>query len=150
MGKTIAKSTVQKDLARAEELMRVFAQVQANKNALMATIKNELDIYAKHMKEAEAELLEIGARNRDEFNDDGNLVLEDGYIHIQNSAVVVTGKKFDVGVFSEAHPELIDINLKKGEIKKAFQDKAFRKELKALGVDIDNEEKLQVIANKKD
>lgn len=129
--------------------MRAYAQSQANKKALMDTIKNELDAYAKNMKEAEAELLEIGARNRDEFDTDGNLVFDDGYLHIANSTVVITTRKFDLAEFYAAHPELVDVDLKKGAIKKAFIDKDQRKELMGFGVQTDNEEVMQVIVKPK-
>lgn len=145
MGKTITKPAVRKDLTRAEELMRTYAQAQANKQALNATIKNELDAYSKTMKEAEAELLQIGERNRAEFDADKNLVFDDGYLHIADSTVVVTTRKFDMAEFHAAHPELIDINLKKGPIKKAFLDKDQRKELMGFGVQTDNEEIMEVI-----
>jgi tRNA-binding EMAP/Myf-like protein len=143
--KTISKTTQQKDLKRGEELMTTLSQVLRNKEALMATIKNELDAYTKNAKEAEKELLEIGERNKDAFNADGNLVFDDGYIHTTNSTVVVTSKKFDVGIFHDAHPELMKVELKTGEVKKAFLDKALRKELISLGVQVDNEQSLKVI-----
>lgn len=143
--KTITKSTQMKDVQRGEQLMSTLVQILANKKALQDSIKNELDAYNKNAKEIEEELLQIGERNKDMFNTDGNLVFDDGYLHITNSAVVVTSKKFDVGIFHEAHPELIKVELKKGDIKKAFQDKALRKELISLGVQIDNEQGMQVI-----
>jgi hypothetical protein len=146
--KTISKSVQQKDLKLGESLMKELFQVQQNKNALMESIKNELDAYNTRIKNAEAALLEIGERNKDAFNTDGNLVFDHGYIHITTSAVIVTTKKFDVGIFQAAHPEMIEVKMKTGEIKKAFLDKDTRKELTTLGVQVDSEQSMKVITNK--
>lgn len=137
------------DMVRADLLMRHFTQAKENKLAAQARIEHELEACAKSMKEAEKELLEIGARNREAFNVDGNLEFETGYIHIANSAVVVLSKKFNLAEFSRDHPELIDAKLKLAPIKKLFQDAAARKELSAYGVSLDNETELQVLVNKK-
>jgi len=142
-------TTTKKDLKRAEELMTVFAQATENRKALQDRIKNEMDAYNKNIKESEAELIEIGERIRDEFNAEGNLMLEHGYLHVANSAVIVKKRNFDLQNFYEAHPELLNIDFKKADVKKAFQDKDLREELSKLGVTIDNEQSLQVIANKK-
>jgi hypothetical protein len=136
------------DLKRAEQLMREYAQLADNKAALMAQIKNELDAYSKNMKEAEAELLEIGARNRHKFDDKGNLVFADGYLHVVNSTVVVTARKFDLAEFHEVFPDLVDVKLKTGAIKKLFLNEDSRKELSGFGVKLDTEESLQVIIAK--
>ncbi len=145
---TTTKTTAKKDLKRAEELMRTMFQVAQNKKELTDRIKNELDAYNTQYKEAEKELIEIGERNKDEFDEKGNLVFDDGYLHITNSTVVVQGRNFDITTFNEAHPELMDIKLKTGEIKKAFLDKEFRKELIKLGVQVDNEQGMEVKLNK--
>lgn len=139
-----------KDLKKAQENMRIFAQCKANRAALMASIANELKSYEENAKAAEAELIEFGEKYKDEFDVKGNYEFEDGYIHIVNSAVLVTSKKFDPVAFSEAYPDLIDLTpaktLKKGEIKKAFMDNDFRKEIKKLGLTMDNEQSFQVIS----
>jgi hypothetical protein len=140
----IKKTESQKDMARAEEVMRTYAQSLANKNALQATIKNELDSYIKNLKEAEAELLELGVILRDHFNVDGNLVLDHGYLHVANSTVVTMGKKFDLAAFAAEHPEMVDVKLKVAPIKKAFLDSDQRKELKAFAVDVTTEETIQI------
>jgi len=138
-----------KDLKRAEQLMREYATAFDNKKRLQEEIKNEMDAYNESMKKAEKELIEIGIRNPSEFDGDGNLSFNDGYLHITNNAVIITKKKFDVKSFYDAYPDLIDIDLKKGAIKKAFMDKDIRKELKLLGVDVDNEQGMQVLLHKK-
>lgn len=142
------KSNPKKDLNRAAQLMRTLSQASENKKRLLEKIKNELDAYDKNIKEATAELVEIGTRNKKAFDEKGNLNFEQGYLHITNNVVVVTSKKFDLETFHEAHPELMNIELRKGDIRKAFQDKDFRKELISLGVQVDNEQGMQVILNK--
>lgn len=136
------------DLKRAEQLMREYAQSAENKKALMESIKNELDSYNKNMKEAEAELLEIGARNRHKFDDKGNLVFADGYLHVVNNTVVVTTRNFDLASFIDDCPDLVDTKLKTAAIKKAFLNEDSRKELARMGVKLDTEESLQVIIAK--
>jgi hypothetical protein len=145
MPKTITKSAVQKDMKRAEALMRIYTQSLENQKNLMASIKNELDSYKENMKAAEKELIEIGERNKDQFNVDDNLVFEDGYLHIAHNTVVVTTKKFDIATFNTMYPEFVEIGLKKGPIRKAFTDKDMRKELTTLGVQLDTEKVMQVI-----
>jgi hypothetical protein len=139
-----------KNRDRAEQLMRDYTQTVENKKALQATIANEVKAYDDNLKKFGEELLALGEEHKAEFDADGNFHLADGYLHIVNSAVVVTKKKFDVGTFNEAHPEFIEITLKKGDIKKAFMDKDLRKELTALGVTMDNEQKITIIPNKKE
>lgn len=133
---------------KANELMCTFAQCKQNKADLMATIKNAMDAYDKNMKEAEEQLLKIGEENKADFID-GNLQFEDGYLHIANNTVVVMGRKFNLADFMEQKADLVKWELKKGEIKKAFLDKDHRKELIALGVQMDSEETMQVLLNKK-
>lgn len=145
MTTTMNKKTRQ----QAEELMRTYVQCLENKKALQARIANEIKAYDENMKYAEDNLMELGEKYKDDFDKDGNLHLGDGYLHIVNSAVVITSKKFDVATFHGMYPDLIDISLKKGDIKKAFTDKDMRKSLTTLGVSIDNEQSLKIIANKK-
>lgn len=141
---TATKQSPKKDLTRAEELMRIHAQSLANKKDLFDTIRNEMEAYDKNIKETAEELKQIGERNKAIFDEKGNLQLEHGYLHISNSVVVVQGRKFDLATFHAAHPELVDVELKRGEIKKLFQDKEGRKELISLGIQTDNEQTIQV------
>jgi hypothetical protein len=134
---------------KAIELMRVYTQSLENKNALMDTIKNELDAYAKNMKEAEEALLAIGEANKDAFGTDGNLDLESGYLHIAKNTVVVKTRKFDLATFMEQKSDLVKWEFKTGDIKKAFLDKDQRKELVALGVQTDVTDTIEVKVNKK-
>ena len=135
-----------KDLERAEELMTLSASTQKKIQALTEKIKVELEVYGETLDQAEKELLEIGERNKHLFVSD-NLKLKDGYLHISHNGFVKTGRKFDINVFKEAYPNLVDITkaLLLGPIKKAFQDKAERKLLKSLGVEIDTTDKMSVV-----
>lgn len=127
--------------------MRTYAQSKQNKANLMATIANELKAYDENMKTAEAELIAIGEANKDAFTE-GNLDLEHGYLHIAEKAVVVQGRKFSWPDFLEQKADLVNLSFKTGELKKAFLDKEQRKELKALYVQIDTVQEMQVIAAK--
>jgi hypothetical protein len=147
---TIKKPNTLTDLKAAEEAMKTYAQITANKKQLQDSIAEEMKSYNEGLKKYEAQLLDIAQRNRDKFNADGNFVLEHGYVHVQNNTVVVMTKKFDAMKFQEEQPDMIDLSkaLKIAPIKKAFLDKDQRKELKALGVDVTTEESLQVIPSK--
>jgi hypothetical protein len=145
---TTTKTTTKKDLQRAEELMRVYAQSEANKKALEATIANELKAYTDNMKEAKQELIEIGERNRDQFDADDNLQLEQGYLHVAKNSVVQTMKKFNMAEFLEQKSDFVKIDFEKARIKKAWNDIDQHNELIELGVQVTTEEEMQVIANK--
>lgn len=137
-----------KDLAEAEVLMTRYARLNQSRKDLLDTIMDQLKGYENEMKETEKKLIEIGERNKPAFDGDGNLDLGDGYLHIARNAKVITGKKFDLAEFHAARPEMVDVTLKLNPIKKAFLDKEQRKELVALGVQIDTVDKVQVILNK--
>ena len=139
------------ELKRANELMQLIAQITVNKKQLQDSIANEMKAYNDGLKKFETELLEIAERNSEEFNEDGNLVLNHGYVHTTNNTVVITGKKFDATKFQSAFPDMIDLmkSLKLSQIKKAFLEKETRKELKALGVDITTEQSLQIVPDTK-
>lgn len=147
----IAKTTASTDLKKAEELMQLIAQITVNKKQLQDIIANELKAYSEGLKKYEAELLEIAERNKQAFNEDGNLVLEHGYVHTVNNTVVITGKKFDAMLFQEEYPDMIDLTkaLKLAPIKKAFLDKDTRKSLKTLGVEVTTEQALQIVPDTK-
>jgi len=129
---------------KAEELMRVYAQSERNLKALQATIANELNQYKQNMKEAAEALIDLGGSYRIEFDGKGNFDLGEGYLHIANSAVIVTSKKFDWARMLEERADWVDIDLKTMEIKRAFQDAELRKELKSLGIQLDNSESIEV------
>jgi hypothetical protein len=148
MSKTITKTTVQKDMHRAEELMRHYAQAQDNRKALLDTIKAELDAYNATMKQAEEELLAIGDRNRASFNEEGNLVFDHGYLHIAENAVIDLGRNFSLPVFANEYPEMVDVKLKLALVKKAFINEDERKNLTKLGVKLDTVQKMEVKVSK--
>lgn len=141
-------TTQKKDMARANEVMRVYAQSLANKKALEATIANELKAYNDNLKEAEKELLEIGERNRELFEDD-NLKFDDGYLHVANNSVVETTKKFNWPEFLEQKGDLVKINFETAKLKKAWLDTDQHNELIGLGVQLNTEKVLEVKVNKK-
>ncbi len=138
-----------KNTKRAEQLMRDYVQTLENKKALQATIANEVKAYDENLKAFGEELLAIGEEHKTEFDGDGNMHFADGYLHIVENTIVVTGKKFDPSEFNKAYPELIDVDFNVGLVKKAFLDVDLRKQLKALGVSVDTEKSMKIIANKK-
>lgn len=144
---TAAMNKSTKDKANA--LMREYVQSLENKRNLQATIANELAAYDKNMKEAEAALIELGERYKPNFDADGNLHLEDGYLHIANNTIVETTKKFNLLEFSVAFSDLIDIKLKTAPVKKLWLNKEGNKDLKQYGVRVDTVEVMQVLPNKK-
>lgn len=137
-----------KDLKRAEQVMTALFNIKQNERRLLATIGEELKVYKENAKLAEEELLEIAKRNPQAFDADGNLVLEDGYIHEATNTVVNKTSKFDLAVFAAERPELIDVKLKVAPIKKLWLDKEAGKELRKLGIGVDTEKELQVIPRK--
>lgn len=136
------------DMARANELMRTYAQSLENKKALEAGIANEMNAYKENMQKAEKELLEIGERNRNLFEDD-NLRFDDGYLHVANNSVVETTKKFSMTDFLEQKGDLVKISFETAKIKKAWLDTDHHNELIALGVQVNTEKVLEVKVNKK-
>lgn len=145
---TPALTGTKKVLKQAGDLMHKYALLNENRQDLLSSIMEELKGYEKEMKETEGKLIEIGEKNRALFNTDGNLVFDDGYLHVEQSTVIVTSKKFDFAKFLSAQPNMVEYKLRVSPIKKAFLDKDLRKELAALGVSTDTSEKVQVILPK--
>ncbi|NOS92478.1 MAG: hypothetical protein HOP30_11185 [Cyclobacteriaceae bacterium] len=147
MSKT-EKTNQQKDLKRAEQVMTALFNIKENERRLKASIAEELKAYSENAKLAEEELLEIASRNRDAFNADGNLVLEDGYVHTATTTSVKQTKKFDLSVFVAERPDLVESKIKLAPIKKLWLDSRSRKELTLLGIDLQTDEVLQVMPRK--
>lgn len=145
---TPALSGTKKVLKHAGDLMHKYALLNQNRKDLLDSIMEELKGYEKELKETELKLIDIGEKNRLLFDADGNLVFDDGYLHVEQSTVIVTSKKFDLGTFLKARPDMVDVTLRVSPIKKAFLDKDLRKELTALGVGTDTTEKVKVILPK--
>lgn len=137
-----------KVLKQANDLMHRYALLNESRKDLLDSIMEELKGYENEMKETEAKLIEIGEKNRLMFDDKKNLHLDDGYLHIEESTVVVTAKKFSFAEFLAVHPEMVDYKLKVAPIKKAVLNKDLSKELKKLGVGTDTQEKVKVILQK--
>lgn len=149
---TPALTGEKKKLKQAEELMHKYALLNRSRKDLLDTIMDELTGYEKEIKATQVKLIEIGEEFRKagklNYNADGNIHFEDGYLHIAESTVVVTSKKFSFAEFLAAHPEMVDYTLKVSPIKKAALNKEMSKELKKLGVSTDTTEKVQVILSK--
>jgi hypothetical protein len=137
-----------KDLKRAEQVMTALFNIKENERRLTSSISEELKVYKEIAKLAEEELLEIAERNPQAFDADGNLVLEDGYVHTATNTVVDKNSKFDLAVFAEKRPDLIDVKLKVSPIKKLWLDKEAGIELRKLGITVDTAKELQVITRK--
>jgi hypothetical protein len=137
-----------KDVARANELMRHYANAQQSKKDFDERHANELAAYKKTMDDSEKELLEIAERNKDLFEDD-NWLLENGYVHEATNSVVETTKKFNWPDFLEQKGDLVKINFETAKVKKAWLDTAQHNELIALGVQVNTTKKLEVKVNKK-
>jgi hypothetical protein len=127
--------------------MTTYATVCENRKRLLDSIKNELDAYNKNMKELEAELIEIGNANKDQFDADNNLYLERGYLHIGKQTVVTTSRKFDVSQVLEENPDLVDFKLRVKPVKELFLDKEGRKQLKEFGIKVSTEDVMEVKTN---
>lgn len=136
-----------KDRVKVEQLMSAYAQLAENKKALTDSIANELKAYNENMRKAEEEILEIAKRNRDQFDVEGNWVMDSGYVHAATITVPRLGKKLSMDALIEKFPTLVDAvkALRLSLVKKAFANADQRKEMKALGLDVTTEEQLQVI-----
>lgn len=137
-----------KIMKQANDLMHKYALLNQSRRDLLDSIMDELKGYEKEMKETEAKLIEIGEKNRLLFDEKNNLHLDDGYLHIEESTVIVTSKKFTFAKFLDAHPEMVDYKLKVAPIKKAFLNEDLRKELKTLGVGTDTDTRVTVVLPK--
>lgn len=141
-----------KKMKQAEELMHKFALLNRSRKDLIDTIIDELTGYEKEIKATEAKLVEIGEDFRKagklNYDADGNIHFDDGYLHIEKKTVVVTSKKFTFAEFLAVHPEMVSYDLKVKPIKDAVLNQDLNKELKKLGVSTDTKEKVQVLLAK--
>jgi hypothetical protein len=144
MPKTIEKTGVQKDLHRAEELMKAYAEFKKEKDSITEQFKESLDPISTSMKEAEKELIEIAKRNRKQFDVDKNLVLEHGYVHIADRTVVKPGENFSWTKFLKKFSDFVEFKFKVTPIKKAFLDGDQRPALVAQDIDLKVEEDFEV------
>lgn len=144
MSKTIVKKTKKKDLQRADELMSAYAQMTRDKAEIMATVNEKLAPIIESMKEAEAELIAIGERNRDKFDQKKNLVFDEGYLHISDTTSIVPGKEFSMKKFMAKFPDYVDIKFKVAPLKKAFLDGDARKPFQKMDIDVKQTEVMQV------
>jgi len=144
MSRTITKSKKQTDLQRAAELMRVYAELEKEKADISQQFKETLDPITTSMKEAELELIEIGKRNRKEFDVNKNLVFDDGYLHISDTTSVEVGKNFSWKKFLTKFEDMVNTSFKIAPIKKAFMDGDQRAALLDQDIDLKLTEVYQV------
>jgi hypothetical protein len=132
------------DLKRAAVLMQQYVQAVDNKARLESTIANEQAAYIRNIKEAYTELLEIGERNKNAFDKDGNLYFDKGYLHIAKQSVIVPKRKFNWLSFLQVKPDFAKIDFAVDRIKKAFLNKDERNELQELGITVSTQKVVQV------
>jgi len=151
MSKVITQTSKQKDMKRAEDLIKVWSDLLEEKNEM----KLKMAPIDESIKAAEEELIEIGKRNRKEFDKDKNWVFADGYIHIADATKVeVNSKKFSWAKFITEFPDLVALkdfghkdftkNFKLKELKKLFIGGDTRKALAAHTIDIKTEDEYEV------
>lgn len=136
----------------AEQLMETYAQLALNKLTLVSTIANELKTYDDNMKIAEKELLVIGELHKSEFDENGNLELGKGYLHIGTSTVVVVKRTFDAKTFGKKFPKMFDLMkaFKIDPIRKAFLDAEMRKVISKFGLTVNSKKgEVEVLLHKK-
>jgi Tfp pilus assembly major pilin PilA len=146
-----------KDLKRANELMKAFAEFQKEKQETEAKQKEEIEaIKAKYadkisaadvpMKAAEQELVEIGERNKKRF-EKSKLVLEDGYLLQSFTTVVKPGKTFEIISFMRKFPQLVSTTFNIKQMKDAFTDGDTLPKLKKFDIQLKQEESIKVKVN---
>jgi hypothetical protein len=144
---TITKTAKQNDLKRAEKLMTVYAELHAEKEKMDAKHKAALETVVTSMKEAERELIEIGERNKKEFDDKDRLVLDDGYLLKSHSTSINPGKEFSWKKFFSKFPELCEFSFKVAPVKKLFMDADKRQALLDQDIDLKQNSKIVVKVN---
>jgi len=133
---------------KVDELMSQYATLNQQRKDLLDSIMPELKVIEEGMKEKQLQLIDLGNENKKSFDDKGNLMLTDGYLHIAKVTQVNLGRKFDLKAFADAFPQMINIEPKVAPIKKAFLDAELRKELKKHGVSVDTDDKMEVKLHK--
>lgn len=141
---TITQSAQQKDFKRGEKLMKAYAEFVKEQAELKAKHQEELAPVVASMKEAEKELLEIGARNKKAFDENGRLVFDHGYILKSHSTSIKAGSDFSWKKFFSKFPELVDFSFKTAKVKALFMDGDKRQALVDQDVDLKQVEELVV------
>lgn len=145
MPKTIVKSDAQKDMQRAEELLKAFAEFQKEKKAIQEEMNERLSPISASMNAAEKELVEIGERHKKAFDKDRNLVFDNGYLHIRETSRVVTDDKvFNMKKFISKYPDFVKTSFNVSGIKKALLDGDQRSKIVAHGVDLKIDKDIEV------
>jgi phosphoenolpyruvate-protein kinase (PTS system EI component) len=141
------KAQVKKDMTTAAALMTKLELLTKSQRDLVETINEELKGYEAGIKEVQKQLIEIGERNRSQFDEKERIVFEEGYLLLSKKTEVKVKKTFDLHEFATAKPNMVSIELKVKPIKDAFLDEDQRKELSAFGVSVTTEKKVQVKLN---
>lgn len=150
MGKTITKSKPQNDIKRADQLMRSYAELKREKDSLTEQFNEGLAPTIASMKAAEIELIEIGKRNRKAFDEKGNLMFDDGYIHIAYVTAVQVGNAFSMTKFMKKFSEYVKIDFKIAPMTKAWFDGDERNALMEHDLELKKNEEYQVkVSDKK-
>jgi hypothetical protein len=135
---------------KVDDLMSQYATLNQQRKDLLDSIMPELKVIEEGMKEKQLQLIDLGNLNKESFDEKGNLMLTDGYLHIAKVTQVNLGKKFDLKAFADAFPQMMSVEPKVAPIKKAFLDAELRKELKKHGVSVDTDDKMEVKLHKQD
>lgn len=150
-----------KDKKRAEELMKAYSQLNADKEKIeterdkeitpiQEKFQDRLSPIIASMNEAEAELSAIGKRHKKRFVKN-RLPLEHGYLLLSLKAFVKTKKDFVMSKFLAKFPQLVSVEFNIAELKKVFTDGDARKEVtKHFDIDLKNEETIQIKLPKKE
>lgn len=167
--KLTKKELQQKDQARAEELMKAYASLKKDEEALLADMTetmrpfkerydNALQLLTENNKErieslktsidsAKQELIRIGDRNKTLFVDD-NWHFEDAdghYLHVSKESKVVLSEEFSLPKFIRKMGQgYFDLKWKIKELKKIFTDGDKRGKFTALGLDMKNDEIIEI------
>lgn len=159
MTKTKArKPTFEEDKARAEELMTAYAGLQADLDKhkidedvevspIKAKYKKLTEPITESLKAAEAELIEIGERNKKKFVKD-KFVLKDGWLLNSKKTIVKMLDGFSWPKFLRKFPEFAEADFNVKELKKAFTDGDQRPQIMEYNIDLKNEETIKVKINK--
>jgi hypothetical protein len=147
---TTKRADLLQDKEIVARLLKEHAQLEANKDQLALTIKNEMDAYRKGIKALEEQLIAIGTRNIDQFDKDGNWVFDDGWLHEAKSTIIKTKRSFDFAEFKRQYPELVELKWQVKTIKSDWTDKELRKEYQSMGIELGTEKSIEVKHSKGD
>lgn len=162
----LKREQLEKDKKRANELVKVIADLEDEQSNLSLQMNDRLKPYRSEYEKnvvpieklfvgklepvkasldaAQKELVEIGERQRSAmFDVKGHWELERGYyLHVKTETKVVTSNEFDLAKFVKKFAQFIDVKFKIAPLKKLFTNGDERKKSKidTYGIDLKNEE----------